>query len=47
MARAMLIACSRNFRRWEDGHHPVSGPARVEVKHLLQDLAAQVAEIIE
>jgi hypothetical protein len=25
MARALLIAGDRNIRRWEDGHHPVSG----------------------
>jgi len=26
MAAALLIAGDRNLRRWEDGHHPVSGP---------------------
>jgi hypothetical protein len=52
MARALLIAGDRNIRRWEDGHHPGSGPAWVAVESMLREkgetaLAAQVAAVIE
>ena len=52
MARALLVAGDRNIRRWEDGHHPVSGPAWVALEHLLRNhgetiLADRVAEVVE
>ena len=52
MARALLIAGDRNIRRWEDGHHPVSGPAWVALEGMLRGkgqttLAYRVTEVIE
>jgi len=52
MARALLIAGDRNIRRWEDGHHPVSGPACVALEGMLRSkdetaLADRVIEVIE
>jgi hypothetical protein len=52
MARALLIAGDRNIRRWEDGHHPVSGPAWVALEAKLRGkgeiaLAERVTEVIE
>ena len=52
MARALLIAGDRNIRRWEDGHHPVSGPAWVALEGMLRGkgeiaLADRVVAVIE
>jgi hypothetical protein len=52
MARALLIAGDRNIRRWEDGHHPVSGTAWVALEGMLRGkcetaLADRVTEVIE
>jgi hypothetical protein len=52
MAAELLIAGDRNLRRWEDGHHPVSGPAWVALSYMLRDagetsLADQVAEVVQ
>jgi hypothetical protein len=52
MASALLIASDRNLRRWEDGHHPVSGPAWVALEYMLREagesvLAEKVAEVVE
>ena len=41
MARALLIAGSRNVRRWEDEHHPVSGPAWVALEMVLRGQGEQ------
>jgi len=51
MARALLIAGPRNLQRWEDGHHPVSGPAWIALEYMLREageiaLADQVAEVV-
>jgi hypothetical protein len=52
MASALLIAGDRNIRRWEDEHHPVSGPAWVALEYMLREadetaLADRVATVIE
>ena len=52
MARALLIADPRNLQRWEDGHHPVSGPAWVALEYMLREageiaLADRVAEVVQ
>jgi hypothetical protein len=52
MAVALLVAGDRNIRRWEDGHHPVSGPALVALAYMLREagetaLAQQVAGVVK
>jgi hypothetical protein len=51
MARALLIAGPRNLQRWENGRHPVSGPAWVALEYMLREaseiaLADQVAVVV-